>query len=301
MNRTDFLKNAFEYFFENDDLKNMRYFFKDPFYFKKIEDGFTKDTSNDVASTFNQFFKANDINKELSEIEALYFCQPRLKEIYSGVGIVVDFNHLYDELLEDKIIEPSNTKEIMYRIENSKGVGFYSHFSDKGCGLSDKVDMDVPNTPPPMTDGLLVLLYGSRENRSDSSDYVFGFESKEQAALWITEEERVVDHIILDDDLYFSEYEINPAYTVKGNKQIVSHQDHIKLKNRVQLQEALKGQKELLIYKEKLEQNEFSEKEKNEITSFLKNKDGTVDVKKIKRRKNKKREQNNNDKQLPLF
>ena len=301
MDRTTFLKKSFDHFFENDNLTNMRYFFKDPFYFKKIEDGFSKEISNDVANTFNNFFKINGINKELSEIDALNFCHSRLKQIYSGVGIVVDFNHLYDELLEENVITNTNKKEKMFRIENSEGIGFYFHFNNKDDSLSNKVHMDVHNTPPPMTDGLLVFLYGSRENRDDSSDYVFGFESKEQAALWITEEERVIDHIILEEDLFFSEYEIDPLYTVKGNKQIVSHQEHIKFKNKIPLQEALKGQKELLLYKKKLDNNDFSEKEKNEITSFLKNKDGTVDVKTIKRRKNKKRDQNNNDKQMPLF
>lgn len=300
MERTEFLSKAFNHFIDHD-LNDMKYFFKDPYYFEKIEDGFTKDTSNKVADKMNLFFKEHNINKNLGEIEALYFCQPRLKETYSGIGIVVDFNDLYEELIEEGLLAKPDKPSVMYRIENKSGVGFYSHFQEKGNSLAKHIEMDVSNTPSPMSDGLLALIYHNPLKISERDNYSFGFKDKEEAAKWLTEEERIIEYIINDDDLFFSEYEIDPVYSIHGNKQMICLSDKMKLKNRIPLQEAMKGQKELLEYKEKLQHNTFSEEEKNEIISFLKNKDGSVEIKKTKKRKNKRREQNNNDKQMPLF
>lgn len=300
MDRTTFLKSAFDKFIEHD-LTNMRYFFKEPYYFKVIDSESSKDVFNNVTNDMNEFFDELGINKQLSTLAGLEFCQPRLAENYYGVCVMVDFNDLYDELIQEGVINKPENKEKMFRIENKQGLGFYRHLEEKGDSLSSKISMDVSNTPSPMEDGLLVSLFRNPNKVKKREEYLFGFESQEQAALWIVDEERIVDYIILDEDLYFAEYEVDSSQTIKGNKQMVCHLDHLKLKNRITLQEALDGQKELLLHKKKLENNSLDEKDKNEILTFLKNKNGTVDIIKKKKRKNTKKDNNNNDRQMPLF
>lgn len=103
---------------------------------------------------------------------------------------------------------------LIYRIENSKGIGPYSSGI---IGIACSIDMfSGIHCPGPFTDGI-----DFSDNNYPSQDYYYGFQSMWHLRRWFNKQSReeIVEES-LTEDYYCSTYRIDPSLVKQGKKQV---------------------------------------------------------------------------------
>ena len=104
---------------------------------------------------------------------------------------------------------------LVYRVEDSNGVGPYRNWMSIGVFLKYKHAKLTERTPTPTEDGMSV--FDDAYCSGSTNDYRFGFDSIEALKNWFDDEDRVK---LSDDCFMCSVFEIDDDRVIMGAKQL---------------------------------------------------------------------------------
>lgn len=291
--KSDFYRDVFISLHSEDKI-NDRLFMGDSLIKFSINDIEMSDVISMTKDKINDVIVDLDITHKMEELSVINILETSFtNNPYTGLNVEIEFEKLYQAFIDENIIQEKKEPAVFYRIEDKDGVGFYSHYSDKGNPLHDIFDMSTNATPSPLEDPLIKGVFYQTDNREKIQ---FGFKDYSQINNWLNGVEQLGDFIAGNDELFVSKYEIQDKYLITSERQSVYEKGNETLIEQTPLPEYLSGRKHKKEYDDKLN-NGFSDEDIKVVKSFLKKDDGDVLV--VEKKKNNRRKNNKN--QLNLF
>lgn len=285
--RTDFLTNLYIQIHGEEELKD-RLSLKEPFLSFDAEDKEITDLMAEVQERLNPVLKNLGIDKELTPLNTIHLLEESFETSYSSILCNISFDKIYSVFLEDEIIKQKQEMVTFYRIEDAKGNGLYTHYSDIGDPLHKRFELSTNQTPSPMEDGIIKTIFGFGGNLEMRKEMSFGFKTKEQIHEWLNGCEPLGDYIIDNPNLYINEYTIEDKYVLASECQLIYKKDNAKLIAANPMTQFLK-ELNAIQHIRKLEEG-FKKEDEDIINSFIKenNKSITDDIDEMPKKENKK-------------